>query len=50
MASKDVDTALKGLLDLLETKKIKKEQDTKVEEGGEIKESETKEAENQVDL
>ena len=32
MASKDADIAFKGLLEFLETKKIKKEEDSKVEE------------------
>ncbi|KAG2305313.1 hypothetical protein Bca4012_064376 [Brassica carinata] len=46
MASKDADVALTGLLEFLETKKTKKEEDdTKVEEDGEIENAETKEAE-----
>lgn len=45
MASKDSDIALKGLLEFLETKKMKKEDDTRAEEEGEIEDAETKEAE-----
>ncbi|ESQ31040.1 hypothetical protein EUTSA_v10011999mg [Eutrema salsugineum] len=45
MASKNADIALKGLLEFLETKKMKKEEDNRVEEEGEIEEAETKEAE-----
>ncbi|KAG7578715.1 P-loop containing nucleoside triphosphate hydrolase [Arabidopsis thaliana x Arabidopsis arenosa] len=42
MASKNSDIALKGLLEFLENKKMKKEEDTKVEEEGEIEDAETK--------
>lgn len=45
MASKNADIALKGLLGFLETKKMKKEEDSSVEEEGEIEDAETKEAE-----
>ncbi|CAN8320631.1 unnamed protein product, partial [Cochlearia groenlandica] len=42
MASKDADIALKGLLEFLETKKMKKEEVAKVEDEGEIEDDETK--------
>ncbi|VVB08431.1 unnamed protein product [Arabis nemorensis] len=45
MASKNSDIALKGLLEFLETKKMKKEEDSSVEEEGEIEDDETKDAE-----
>ncbi|CAA7024447.1 unnamed protein product [Microthlaspi erraticum] len=41
MVSKNADVALKGLLELLETKKMRKEDDAKVEDEGEIEEAET---------
>lgn len=43
MASKNSDIALKGLLEFLQNKKKKKEEDTNVEEEGEIEDAETKE-------
>ncbi|CAL9222415.1 unnamed protein product [Arabidopsis halleri] len=42
MASKNADIALKGLLEFLENKKMKKEEVAKVEEEGEIEDGETK--------
>ncbi|EFH59891.1 hypothetical protein ARALYDRAFT_480076, partial [Arabidopsis lyrata subsp. lyrata] len=39
MASKNADIALKGLLEFLENKKMKKEEDAKVEEEGEIEDA-----------
>ncbi|CAH8261892.1 unnamed protein product [Arabidopsis lyrata] len=44
MASKNADIALKGLLEFLENKKMKKEEDAKVEEEGEIEDADIKEA------
>ncbi|EOA30513.1 hypothetical protein CARUB_v10013636mg [Capsella rubella] len=43
MASKNIDIAVNGLLEFMENKKVKKEENTKVEEKGEIKDAETKE-------
>lgn len=45
MASKNADIALKGLAEFLENKKLKKGEDSSVEEEGEIEDAETKEAE-----
>ncbi|ESQ31043.1 hypothetical protein EUTSA_v10012005mg [Eutrema salsugineum] len=42
MASKNADIALKGLLESLETKKMRKEEDTRVEGEGDIEDPETK--------
>ncbi|CAH2035513.1 unnamed protein product [Thlaspi arvense] len=45
MASKNADIALKGLVEFLETKKMKKEEDTVGEDEGEIENAEAKKAE-----